>query len=39
MYFISFVPNAAFRPGVLPNLVVACAQRSRSLQAALAQAE
>jgi hypothetical protein len=39
MYFISFVPNAAFRPGVLPHLVVACAQRSRSLQAALAQAD
>jgi hypothetical protein len=39
VYFISFLPNASFRQGVLPNLVVGCAQRSRSLQAALAQAD
>jgi hypothetical protein len=36
MYFISFFPNAVFRQGMLPNLVVSCAQRSRSLQTALA---
>ena len=38
MYFVSFYPNALYRRGVLPNLVVSCAQRARSLHAALAQA-
>jgi hypothetical protein len=35
MYFISFFPNALYRRGVLPNLVVSCAQRARSLRGLL----
>jgi hypothetical protein len=35
MYFISFFPNALYRRGVLPNLIVACAQRARSLESVL----
>ena len=39
MYFVSFFPNASYRPGMLPNLVASCAQRARSLPAILARAE
>ena len=35
MYFVSFFPNALFRRGLLPNLVVSCAQRARSLRGLL----
>jgi AcrR family transcriptional regulator len=35
IYFTSFFPNALFRRGVLPNLVVSCAQRARSLRGLL----
>ena len=38
MYFISFFPNALYRPGLLPHLVASCAQRARSLHAVLSQA-
>jgi hypothetical protein len=38
MYFVSFFPNASYRPGMLPNLVASCAQRARSLPGILAQA-
>jgi hypothetical protein len=39
MYFVSFFPNASYRPGMLPNLVASCAQRARSLPEILARAE
>ena len=39
MYFISFLPNALYRMGLLPNLVASCAQRARSLRSILSQAE
>ena len=39
MYFISFLPNALYRQGLLPNLVASCAQRARSLHSVLSQAE
>jgi hypothetical protein len=39
MYFISFLPNALYRMGLLPNLVASCAQRARSLHSVLSQAE
>jgi hypothetical protein len=39
MYFISFLPNALYRVGLLPNLVASCAQRGRSLHSILSQAE
>ena len=39
MYFISFFPNALYRRGVLPNLVVSCAQRARSLHTVLSRAD
>ena len=37
--FISFFPNAVYRPGMLPNLVASCAQRARSLPTILARAD
>ena len=39
MYFITFLPNALYRMGLLPNLVASCAQRARSLHSVLSQAE
>ncbi len=39
MYFISFLPNALYRMGLLPNLVASCAQRARSLHSILSQAD
>ncbi len=39
MYFITFLPNALYRMGLLPNLVASCAQRSRSLHSVLSRAD
>jgi hypothetical protein len=36
MYFISFVPNAAYQPALVPNLAASCAQRARSLAVLMA---
>ena len=39
MYFLSFFPNALYRPGLLLNLAASCAQRARSLDSVLGQAD
>ncbi|HTX71131.1 MAG TPA: hypothetical protein VMH50_18550, partial [Thermoleophilia bacterium] len=31
IYFISFLPNALYRAGLLPSLVASCARRAGSL--------
>jgi hypothetical protein len=39
MYFVAFYPNAAYQQGVLPSLVVSCAQRARSLESVISLEE
>jgi len=36
MHFTSFFPNAIYKPGLLPNLYYACAERSRMMSITLA---
>jgi hypothetical protein len=39
LHFISFVPNAAYRPALVPHLAASCAQRARSLSILMAESE
>jgi hypothetical protein len=39
MHFVSFLPNTLYRPGLLADLILSCAQRSRGLSTVLEQAD
>ncbi len=39
LHFTSFFPNALYRPGLLPNIYFACAQRAREMSVRLAGAD
>jgi hypothetical protein len=39
LHFTSFVPNAAYRPGLLPNIYFSCALRAREMSRRLAGAD
>ena len=39
MHFISFFPNASYRPGLVPHLAASCAQRARSLGVMMSESE
>ena len=36
LHFTAFLPNAMYRPGLLPNIYCSCAQRARALEQRLA---
>lgn len=37
--FVSFYPNAMYRPGLLPNIYYSCAQRAQAMSERLANSE
>ena len=37
--FVSFYPNAMYRPGLLPNIYYSCAQRAQAMSESLANSE
>ena len=39
IYFTSFLPNALYRPGLLPNVYASCVQRAAQLHAMFSQGE
>lgn len=39
LHFTSFLPNALYRPGLLPNIYFSCAQRAREMSVRLAGAD